>query len=587
MSNGDDGVFVGHLGCPECSSRDNLSVYQKTDDEGNEYNDGWCFGCETYFPPSRMGHEEYQFVSTDKSEGAGPVADLTEIEQLDCRGVRERRIKKQFCEMYGMKVSYDQETGGIDAHYYPVTKDGEVTGYKVRTLPKDFQAIGDTKKCELFGQHLFSGSGEYANKASNRFLILCEGELDTIAMQQAMCEQSNGDFINAVVGLPNGANAKSIKENYKFVNSFQNVILVLDQDEPGKKAAVEIAKALPMGKAKIASYSEKDPSDMLRKGKDAELSKLIWKATPYSPAGIVSGEGLWEVVSEPVATASIDYPYKGLNDKLHGIRTSELVTMVAGSGVAKSTFARAFMYHILSTTDENVAGMFLEESIRKTGLSLMSFDAKKLLHLPDHNADENELRQAFENTLGTGRVFLFDSFGSNDVDDICENITYFAKAANCKYIFLDHISILVSGNSHGDERRALDEISTKLRTLVQELDVTLFMVCHLKRPEGKPHECGAETNLGQLRGSAGIGQLSDIVIGIERNGQAEDEDGRNTSTLRILKNRFSGETSIATRVRYNSSTGELTEVEEEDIESYINGDDGSSEFGFEEAPWDE
>lgn len=583
-----EGVFVGHTECTECPSSNGLAVYKKTDEDGNEYEDGYCWVCETYIPPKKLGHD-YELVSNNSEhEGGQDLATVEEIKDFDSRGIRERKIKKKYCEMYGMKVSYDQETGEIDAHYYPVYKEGELTGWKVRELPKGFKAIGDTKKCELFGQHLFTGSGEFANKVSNRFLIVTEGEIDTIAMQQAMMENGNGDFMNAVVGLPNGANAKAIKENYHFVNSFQSVILVMDQDEPGHKAAVEIAKALPMGKAKIASYSEKDASDMVKRGKEDELCKLIWKAKPYSPSGIVSGEGLWEVVSEPVSTASIDYPYRGLNEKLHGIRTSELVTMVAGSGVAKSTFARAFMHHILSTTEENVAGMFLEESIRKTGLSLMSFEAKKLLHLPEHDATESELRNAFEKTLGTGRVFLFDSFGSNDIDTICENITYFAKAANCKYIFLDHISILVSGNSNGDERRALDEISTKLRTLVQELDVTLFMICHLKRPDGIPHENGAETNLGQLRGSAGIGQLSDIVIGIERNGQADDEKERNTSTLRVLKNRFSGETGVATRVRYNSVTGELTEVSEEDMEDFMEGDSEESEFGFgEEAPWDE
>lgn len=580
------GSFVGHTSCVECNSSDGLAVYKKTDDNGNEFEDGWCYACETYVTPKKLGHDYELVVDNSTQTGEDHLATVEEIKGFDSRGIKERKLMKKYCEMYGMKVSYDQETGKIDAHYYPVTKGGEITGYKVRELPKTFRAIGDTKKCELFGQHLFSGSGKYANSINNRFLLICEGETDTIAMQQAMSEAGNSDFITAVVGLPNGANAKAIKENYHFVNSFQNVILVMDQDDPGKKAAVEIAKALPMGKAKIASYSEKDPCDMVKAGKEGELAKLIWKATPYSPSGIVAGDGLWEVVSEPVQNNSIGYPYKGLNDKLHGIRTSELVTLVAGSGVAKSTFARAIMYHILKTTEENVAGMFLEESVRKTGLSLMSFEAKKLLHLPENTASEEELRSAFEATLGTGRVFLFDSFGSNDIDTICENITYFAKAANCKYIFLDHISILVSGNSNGDERRALDEISTKLRTLVQELDVTLFMVCHLKRPEGKPHECGAETNLGQLRGSAGIGQLSDIVIGIERNGQAEDERERNTSTLRVLKNRFSGETSIATRVYYDSSTGTLTEVSEDDIDMYIEGD-VESEFGFEEAPWDE
>lgn len=584
MGKGDtmqEGSFVGHTACVDCDSSDGLAVYRKEDSDGVIFEDGYCFACEGYFSPKKLG-SDYEFIDNSSTGVNADVATVESIKEYDTRGVKARRIKKTFCEMYGMKVSYNEEDGSIDTYYNPVHKEGEITGWEVRELPKTFRAIGDTKKCELFGQHLFSGSGEYANRVSNKFLIICEGRLDTIAMQQAMVENGNGNFINAVVGLPNGANAKSVKVNYKFVNGFQSVILVMDQDDPGKKAAFDIAKSLPMGKAKIASYSEKDPCDMLRKGKGSELSKLIWKAEPYSPSGIISGEGLWELVSESVEDNSIPYAFKGLNEKLDGIRTSELVTMVAGTGVSKSTFARAFMHHILKTTNENVAGMFLEESVRKTGLSLMSMDANKLLHLPEHGASQDEMRESFEGTLGTGRVFLYDSFGSNDIDTICENITYFARVADCKYIFLDHISILVSGGVHGDERRALDEISTKIRTLVQELDVCLFMVCHLKRPEGLGHEQGRATELSQLRGSAGIAQLSDTVIGFERNSQADDDKERNTSTIRVLKNRHSGNTGIAAKVIYNPVTGEMTEIDKGDKGDGGDGTDG----GFEDIPWD-
>lgn len=558
-----EGLFQGHAECIKCDSSDGMAVYKKEDDEGNDYQDGYCYVCESYIKPSELGFD-IKFAESE-STGGYNVAEVSEINTYDVRGVKERKLKKQYCEMYGMKVSYDQETGEIDTHYYPCYTEGGLTGYFQRKLPKDFKAVGDTKNCKLLGQHLFEGDGEYANRINKKYLIITEGFLDMVAMQQAMSEQGNGQYINAVVSLPNGANVKSVKTNYKFVNSFENVIVALDQDEPGKKAAQDIAKALPMGKVKIASFSAKDPCEMHMKGRDAELSKLIFKAEDYSPAGILDGRGLWETVSKPMEQCTVMYPWDGLNKLTHGIRTSELVTMVAGSGVAKSTFARKIFHHLLMNTEDNIGGMFLEESIRKTGLSLMSFEAKKLLHLPEHNATENEMRNAFDKTLGTGRVFLFDSFGSNDIDTICENIMYFAKAANCKYIFLDHISILVSGGGHGDERRALDEITTKLRTLVQELDITLFMISHLKRPEGKGHENGAETNLSQLRGSAGIGQLSDIVIGIERNGQAEDEKERNTSTLRVLKNRFSGSCGKAAYVHYNPTTGELTEVTEEDV----------------------
>ena len=129
-----------------------------------------------------------------------------------------------------------------------------------------------------------------------------------------------------------------------------------------------------------------------------------------------------------------------------------------------------------------------------------------------------------------------------------------------KYIVLDHISILVSDQDNGDERKAIDEIMTKLRMFCQEMYISMFVVSHLKRPDGKGHEDGAYTSLGHLRGSSAIAQLSDIVVGLERNAQAEDQMVRNTTNVRVLKNRFSGSTGPATSLMYNKDTGRLTEI---------------------------
>ena len=135
-----------------------------------------------------------------------------------------------------------------------------------------------------------------------------------------------------------------------------------------------------------------------------------------------------------------------------------------------------------------------------------------------------------------------------------------AKGLDCKYVFLDHISIIVSDQQSGDERKALDEIATKLRTLIQETGIALFMVSHLKRPGGTAHEEGGITSLSQLRGSAGIGQLSDMVIGLERDGQHDDPQIRNTTTIRVLKNRFSGLTGPACYLYYDKDTGRMLET---------------------------
>ena len=122
---------------------------------------------------------------------------------------------------------------------------------------------------------------------------------------------------------------------------------------------------------------------------------------------------------------------------------------------------------------------------------------------------------------------------------------------------MDHVSIIVSSLDTDDERRAIDEMMTKLRKLCEETGIVLFLVSHLKRPQGKGHEDGGQVSLSQLRGSASLAQLSDLVIGIERDQQTEDESVRNVSTLRVLKNRYSGATGPAGKLKYVAETGRM------------------------------
>jgi twinkle protein len=110
---------------------------------------------------------------------------------------------------------------------------------------------------------------------------------------------------------------------------------------------------------------------------------------------------------------------------------------------------------------------------------------------------------------------------------------------------------------------------TKLRMMVQETNIALFAVSHLKRPDGKGHEEGAATSLAQLRGSGSIAQLSDIVIGAERNGQADEENERNTTRIRVLKNRYSGLTGPACSLLYTKDTGRMLEYIEADVEETV------------------
>ena len=310
----------------------------------------------------------------------------------------------------------------------------------------------------------------------------------------------------------------------------------------------------------------KDGCDWLLAGKEKEFIDRWWAAEKHIPDGIVAGSTLWEQVSKPLEKAEVSYPFEGLNKLTYGIRKGELVTVTAGSGLGKSQFLRELIWHILCKTQDNIGLMFLEESVRKTGTSIMSLAANKPLHLPDCDATMEEKRAAFDVTLGTDRLYMFDHFGSTDIQNIVKRTEEFANAFGCGYVFLDHVSIVVSSQQNGDERKALDTIMTELRTLVQRTGISLVLVSHLKRPDGgKGHEEGVATTLAQLRGSGSIAQLSDMVLGLERNGQADDEKERNTTKVRVLKNRFSGLTGHACNLVYSKYTGRMVETEDEKL----------------------
>ena len=163
--------------------------------------------------------------------------------------------------------------------------------------------------------------------------------------------------------------------------------------------------------------------------------------------------------------------------------------------------------------------------------------------------------------MGSGRIFLLDHFGSTSIDSITAKIRYLAKARDCKYVFLDHLSIIVSAQESGDERKSIDAIMTRLRKLCEEAGITIFLVSHLSRSNGVAHEEGGRVTLGQLRGSQSIAQLSDIVIAAERDQQADCPVERSTTKLRIIKNRTTGKTGVCAHLKYDGETGRLEEVE--------------------------
>ena len=523
--------FIKHIACEKCGSSDANALF----DDGHTY----CYACLTYVAGDKV----------NDNNGLQSTRISNEITlKGDVKSIPDRGITAATCQYYG--VTSDDSTQS-----YPyANSEGAIIASKIRSVAdKTFSIAGDWKGSVLFGQNLFAKGG--------KTVTIHEGELDALAGFQ----MSGSKYPN--VSIRNGAQSalKDVKAAYEWLTTFDEIYICFDSDEPGQKAASEVAEVLG-SKCKIVKHlaGYKDACDYLKANKGAEYVKQWWAAEQWTPDGIIAGSSLWEEVNRPVEKSSAIYPWPGVNELTYGIRPAELITVTAGSGLGKSQFLREILWHLIKTTNQNIGLMFMEESVRKTARGIMSLYLNKPLHLPDTDVSELELKNAFDITLGTDRLFFWDNFGSTDIDNVVNRIRYFAKAADCKYVFLDHISMVVSAQSNGDERKSIDELMTKLRMLVQETGISLIAVSHLKRPESKGHEEGAATSLSQLRGSGSIAQLSDIVIGLVRNAQAEDPMERNTTRVSILKNRFSGLTSPhCASLLYNKDTGRMLEIQEE------------------------
>ena len=528
----EESQFDRHEPCPSCGSKDNLARY----DDGH----GYCFGCGYYEQDKSSG--EKSWVKTISTTGSTEQEKVFKV-QGEARAIASRKITEDTVSKWQYRLG---EHNGKPAHLaYYFDQNRKPVAAKVRYPDKTFTWIGDTKNVGLYGEWLWRDGGK---------MITCvEGEIDALSVSQL---QSNKW---PVVSVPNGASgaARAVRKSISFLEKFEKVVFLFDEDEPGRAAAAECAALLSPGKAYIGHLPLKDASDMLMAGRGSEVIDAIWGAKEYRPDGIVNASDLWEVVKGSNEGFRVPYPFDGLNKFTKGLGLRELTLITAGTGVGKSAFVREIAYDLLMNKNMTVGMMMLEEGLRRTMQGFLGIHMNKVLHV-DENINEGELRKSFDAVTKNGKLHLYDSFGSTDPDVLIEKLRYMAVGLRCDFIIFDHISIAIAGLDV-DDRKALDIMVTRLRSLVEETGVGLIMVAHLRRLEGnRGHENGVATSLSHLRGSQSLAQTSDIVIGLERDQQGED---RNETTVRILKNRFTGTTGEATRLYYQETTGRLTTKE--------------------------
>jgi len=529
--------MLRHVECPYCGSSDAASQLPGK-------NIMKCFACEKAWA---IKGEEYM-PEQDFTDETWNIKETTRIIK-PIRGISP--------DIFSQYDYHKTPDGNHIINHYD--NQGNIVAQKLRYPDKTFSWNGKAKKAVPFGMKQWRNGGKR--------IIITEGELDALSVAEAI----NGKY--PVISINNGAASarNDLKEHIEFLNSYDEITLAFDNDEAGKKAVQDVSSLFTPGKVTIVNLGKyKDFNELLQDKGKAGVLKVYYETQLFTPSGIISGSQLsFDDVTNIDNTKSYTTPYSGINKMLRGFRKGELVTFTAGSGMGKTTMVREIAYSLMMDEGLKIGWVALEENTQRSALGFMSLNMDAPVYLEEERskASKESLQKAYEDTITNDRVFFYDHWGSLESDVLISKLRYLAVGAEVDFIFLDHISIVVSGGGYGDnERIAIDNLMTALRSLAEETKVGIVIISHLRRAQGdKGFENGHEVTLSHLRGSGGIAQLSDAVVALERDQQAEVDS--NVGNVRILKNRYTGENGLAGKVKYYNETGRLLEYEGFDDES--------------------
>ena len=520
-----DSTFIRHDACPDCNSSDALAIYS---------DHTFCFSCQKY--------KKGETKEPTQSRHFPPVIDLdfTPWGEADYRGLTKRVL-----EQYGIAQTGD----GIVFHYRD--RKGKIIAQKFRTDDKKISWRGVAKEVAGFGSHL-------ANPAHHDAVAICEGELDAPSIYQA----TNGRVVG--ISVPNGAQnaANFVKKHLDQFNQFKVIYVATDMDEPGEKAASDLVSLFEAGQVRRIVFPAKDANDTLTSLGGHAVKEAVHAAKEIRPDGIRPASEYRGIVLKPPKRKATPCGFTYWNAKTCWY-DNQLIVLIAGSGIGKTTFARALAMHDMERGIK-VGWIGLEETAEEAIFRFAGMAAGVQLHARENYAglsDEelNNITQADKFITGTGNLELFDHFGSMDENTILQRMSYMVRSLGCQHIYLDHLTIIGSGLAQ--DTRHLDALITKIRSFIAATKCTVFAISHLNRTSSqtKNMEDGGVPELHDIRGSHSIVQLADTIWALSR------KRGTNMTHSYCLKNRMLGRCGYAGSFVFDEKTQQLEQKWEETL----------------------
>lgn len=493
----------------------------------------------------------------------------------------QRGISKETCMRFGVRATLSEKDGKTPtAFYFPShNKKGEIVGYSKQDLTKQkdekyhWTAVGSVNiNNKLFGQNV----AESVNRKHTNFTVT-EGQWDCLSVYQAQCDSVKGTKYEGhepfVVSIPLGTknSVEAMLHNKDFVSTFNSMTIFFDDDEAtpqelqkgimkGKEAREAVSSAF-IGEIELWSVQPtggmKDASDYLQAGKSQELAKLVqFGRTPLVTEKIahVSDVDFNELI-QPIKTGIEIKNFPKLSEMLYGWRTGELTVVTSRSGVGKSTGITKIAESAIDQ-GERLGCIYLEEKVTQTlqrfVSSQLKVSYKKFKRNPLDVAKQEDIRHVYDKLVAQKQLVLLDHFGSLPIAELMAKIKHMYFVEGCRYILLDHLSMVISGSDVIDERKEIDIVMTEIAAFCASHDVAVMLVVHLNRqgsnhvlpPKGKEDQpFWVQVTKETMRGSGSLEQIAWNVLGLEQEIMPDRSRGRVRWV--VLKNREGGDLGVA------------------------------------------
>jgi KaiC/GvpD/RAD55 family RecA-like ATPase/ribosomal protein S27AE len=566
-------AFVKHEPCPNCGSSDNLAVYsdgsyfcfshcgyKSVSEDWLEANaDGKPYKSSSNVR-SHVGSEKKEVMEVKSTKPALSEEENAKIKsETSTKGNLFRNLRDDITAPFGVRYSYNEDTGEVNHQYYPCTQDGQLVGYKIREVPKGFYSKGRTgADCELFGQFKFNRGGKY--------VVITEGELDCLSAYQMISDYNKkrgSDFEVAVVSPTTGAQSKKqIASQYKFLDSFDNIITSFDNDKAGKEAAEELMKYLPKGKVKVMQMRYKDANEYLQKGKDKEFIQDFYDAKKPVPVGVLPSDQLYERLMQQAHTEKLPWPaFMGnLNEFFKGgLPLGHIVNIAAATSVGKTTLINELLYFWIFNSPHKCgivsmeldAGQYAEALLSRhlnRKLVLISDEQEKVDYLQRPDVKEKAY-QLLKDENNDPRFYLLDN-RDGTVEEIQNTVEELVVACGCKVIIIDVLQDIIASLPNEEQEMFLKWS----KSLIKSHGITLVYINHTRKTSAGQNAADDEQS---VHGSSSIIKSASVNIMLKRDKMAEDPVVRNKTEILVHKNRIFGITGPAGAVYYDNETHTL------------------------------